>query len=252
MSQLTHTLARSLPRTSSVAGIDVDDARWGGLFRAAAVGALLTGVLIPLQVVVFIVWPNPDGGATEWFTLFRENPIRGLVSYDLLILVEEVLLIPIVLALYVLLRRRSESLMLVASAMWFVSIALFVGANTGFEMLTLAGEHAEAATELERAAFVASGEGLLAAYMGMGTSFIMGYSLASIAGILAGIAMLRTPLFGRLAAWAAIVANVLGLALFLPGIGIFLSLVSVLILVAWYLGVGWRLARLPRELHDRR
>ena len=244
MAQLTHTLERSLPRTSPAAGVDADDARWGGLFRAAAVGALLTGLLIPLQVVVFIVWPNPEGGAADWFALFRENPIRGLVSYDLLILLEEVLLIPIVLALYLLLRRRSESLMLVASAMWFVSIALFIGANTGFEMLTLAGRHAEAATDVERAAFVASGEGLLAAYMGMGTSFVMGYTLASIAGILAGIAMLRTPLFGRLAAWAAIVANALGFALFLPGIGIFLSLVSVLILVAWYLGIGWRLLRL--------
>jgi hypothetical protein len=248
MSQLTHALDRSLPHTSSVAGVDVEDARWGGLFRAAAVGALLTGLLIPLQVVVFVVWPNPEGAAADWFELFRENPIRGLVSYDLLILLEEVLLIPIVLALYVLLRRRSESLMLVASAVWFVSIALFIGSNTGFEMLTLAGRHAEAATDAERAAFLASGEGLLAAYMGMGTSFIMGYSLASIAGILAGIAMLRTPLFGRLAAWAAIVANALGLALFLPGIGVFLSLVSVLILVAWYLGIGWRLAHLQESV----
>lgn len=243
MSQLTGTLDGRLSAapTSTVAKAG----RWSGLYRAAGIGALVTGILIPLQVVAFIVWPLPEGGATEWFALFREDPIRGLVSYDLLILLEEILLIPIVLALYVLLRRRNDSLMLVASAMWLISIALFVGANTGFEMLTLANRHAEAASEIERAAFLATGEGMLAAYMGNGTSFVMGYVLASVAGILVGVALLRTMTFGRVAAWAVILANVLGFGLFLPGIGILLSLISVLILVAWFLLIGWHLVRLP-------
>lgn len=245
MSQLTGALDGPLAAAAPSTAIRADAGRWSGLYRAAGIGALATGILIPLQVVAFIVWPLPEGGASEWFALFRAEPIRALVSYDLLILLEEILLIPIVLALYVLLRKRSESLMLVASAMWFVSIALFIGANTGFEMLTLANRHADAASEAQRAAFLATGEGMLAAYMGNGTSFVMGYLLASIAGILVGVAMLRTMTFGRVAAWAAIVANVLGLGLFLPGIGILLSLLSVLILVAWFLLVGWRLVRLP-------
>lgn len=92
---------------------------------------------------------------------------------------------------------------------------------------------------------VAGGEGLLAAYMGNGTSFVVGYLLASVAGILVGVAMLRAPVFHRAAAYAAIVANVLGLGLFLPGIGILLSLVSVVILCIWYAVIGWRLVRLP-------
>jgi hypothetical protein len=68
-----------------------------------------------------------------------------------------------------------------------------------------------------------------------------------MAGILVGIGMLRTTVFGRAAAWAVIVANVLGFGLFLPGIGILLSLVSVLILVVWYLAIGWRMVRLPAD-----
>jgi hypothetical protein len=237
---IDHPLATATPSSAAVKG-----GHWTGLYRAAGIGALVTGFLIPLQVVAFIVWPLPEGSATAWFALFREDPIRGLVSYDLLILLEEILLIPIVLALYVLLRRGNESLMLVASATWLLSIALFIGANTGFEMLTLANRHAEAASEAQRAAFLASGEGMLAAYMGNGTSFVMGYVLASIAGILIGIAMLRTMVFGRIAAAAVILANVLGFGLFVPGIGILLSLISVLILVAWFLLIGWRLIRLP-------
>jgi hypothetical protein len=46
--------------------------------------ALLTALLIPLQVVAFIVWPLHEGGAADWFAVFREHPIRGLISYDLL------------------------------------------------------------------------------------------------------------------------------------------------------------------------
>lgn len=226
---------------------EVADPRFVSLYRVAGAGALLTALLIPLQVVAFIVWPLPQGGAAEWFAVFRENPLRGLVSYDLLILLEEALLIPVVLALYMLLHRRSESLMLTGASLWFVSITLFIGANTGFEMLTLAARHADATDEAARAAYLATGEGMLAAYMGNGTSFVVGYLLASVAGILVGAAMLRTPIFHRAAAYAVIAANVLGFGLFLPGIGILLSLVSVVILGVWYAVIGWRLLRLPRD-----
>ena len=54
--------------------------------------------------------------------------------------------------------------------------------------------------------------------------------------------MLRGTAFPRWAGWAAVVANVLGFGLFLPGIGVFLSIVSVAILIAWYAAIGWRLA----------
>ena len=232
---------------ASVAAMDstTGAARWRLLFAVAGIGALLTALLIPLQIVAFIVWPLPDGGVTEWFELFQDSPFIGLVSFDLVILLEEVLVIPIVLALYVVLRRSSNSLALMAGGMWFVSIALFVGSNTGFEMLALSDGYADAATQAERATYLAAGQAMLTAYMGQGSSFVVGYVLASLAGILIGIAMLRSTVFPRIAAWAAIVANVLGFGLFLPGIGVPLSIVSVFILIAWYALVGWRLLRLP-------
>ena len=67
-------------------------------------------MLIPLQIVVFVAWPPPlEGSTSEWFTLFHENWLLGLLSLDLLLIVDYVLLEPIVLALYVALRRVSES-----------------------------------------------------------------------------------------------------------------------------------------------
>lgn len=241
MAQAALAVPASIAPTDSAA----EASRWRLLYQVAGVGALLTALMIPLQIVAFIVWPLPDGGVTEWFELFADSALIGLVSFDLVILLEEILLIPIVLALYVVLRRSSSSLALMAAGMWFVSIALFVGSNTGFEMLALSNGYATAANAAERAAYVAAGQAMLTAYMEQGSSFVVGYVLASLAGILVGFAMLRSAAFPRIAAWAAIVANVLGFGLFLPGIGVLLSIVSVFILIAWYALIGWNLLRLP-------
>src|SRR6187402_2470573 len=81
----------------------IADTRFAALYRVAGFAALVTALLIPLQIVAFIVWPPPDGGVTEWFDLFQRAPFIGLVSFDLAILLEEALLIPIIAALYLLL-----------------------------------------------------------------------------------------------------------------------------------------------------
>jgi hypothetical protein len=218
--------------------------RWRLLFQVAGVGAIATAILIPLQIVAFIVWPYPEGGVADWFALFQDAPLVGLISFDLIILAEEILVIPILLALYVVLRRSSESLALIAAGLWFVSVALFVGSNTGFEMLALSNGYANAASAAERSTYLAAGQAMLTSYMQNGSSFVIGYVLASIAGILIGVAMLRSNAFPRFAGWAAVAANVLGFGLFLPGVGVLLSILSVFILIAWYAAVGWRLLRL--------
>jgi hypothetical protein len=89
--------------------------------------------------------------------------------------------------------------------------------------------------------FAAAGQTMLSSYMELGSSFVVGYSFASIAGILVGIAMLRATVFPIVAGWAAIVANVLGFALFIPGIGVAMSIGSVVILLVWYALIGWRM-----------
>jgi hypothetical protein len=223
---------------------DAIDHRFGALYRVAGITAALTALLIPLQIVAFVVWPLPEGGVAEWFDLFNRAPFIGLVSFDLAILLEEALLIPVIAALYLLLRPASPSLMAIAAIAWLVSVALFIGANTGFEMLGLAHRYTDAASEAQRGMYLAAGQAMLSAYMEQGSSFVVGYSLASVAGILVGIAMLRTALFPRIAGWAAIVANALGFGLFVPGIGVLLSILSVVILIAWYAGTAWGLLRL--------
>src|SRR5688500_4899524 len=94
------------PLTEAVTG----NAAWKRLYRAAGAAALISAVFIPIQVMVFILWPPPlEGTASDWFTLFQDNKLVGLLNLDLLLVADNVLLVPIFLALYVLLRRASES-----------------------------------------------------------------------------------------------------------------------------------------------
>ena len=49
---------------------------WKPLYRVGGAAALITAVLIPLQIIVFIAWPPPlEGTASDWFT-----PVPGCDS----------------------------------------------------------------------------------------------------------------------------------------------------------------------------
>lgn len=55
-------LAQAVPTTVTGQEREVEvDRRYAALYRLAGAGALLTALLIPLQVVAFIVWPLPVG-----------------------------------------------------------------------------------------------------------------------------------------------------------------------------------------------
>ena len=220
--------------------------RWQGLFAAAGAGAILTALFIPLQVIVFIASPPPTSHALgAWFDLFTRNPVLGLVSLDLLMMVEQVLMIPVVLAIWMLAHRASESAALLGTALWLAGGLLILSSNTGFEMLSLSRGYAAAPT-LEQATYLGAAQGMLASYWDMGTSFVFGYVMVSVGAILVGLAMVRARLFGRAAGRLLVVANVIGLGIFVPGIGVGLALGSVLILWVWYLLAGWSLVRLAR------
>ena len=175
-------------------------------------------MFIPIQVLVFIVWPPPlEGTAVDWFALFQDNRLVGLLDLDLLLVADNVLLVPILLALYVLLRRDSESLMAMATAFGFLGIVFFIASNPAFEMLSLSHQYAAATTEAQRSTFLAAGEAMLATWQG--TAFQAAYLLGSFAGIMIGAVMLRSAVFSNLTGWMAILGNAIGLGLYVPASG---------------------------------
>jgi hypothetical protein len=235
----------SVNQVRPVARPPLGDPRWRALYRTAAVASLISAVLIPIQVGVFLAWPPPlDGTTLDWFTLLREHRLAGLIDLDLLLVADNMLLIPILLALYVALRPAYPSIMILAVTLGLVGVAMYLSSNPAIQMADLSDQYSAAATDTDRAAATAAGTAALATWQG--TAFHAAYLLGSAAGILLGVAMLRGDVFSRATGWLAITANTVGLGLYIPRAGVFIAVFSVVFLEVWYVLIARRLHQLGR------
>ncbi len=179
---------------------------WRPLYMVGGVAALLSVAFVVLAVYVFVISPPPTT-IEKWFTLFHQDGFLGLLDLDLLLVASYVVMIPLYLALYVALRRISQPFMAIALAFDLVGAALIIAVNPGVAMLTLSDRYAAATTEAQRTAALAAGQALLANWEG--TAFVIGYLLGGIGLLITSAVMLRSNVFNRLTAYAALVAGVL-------------------------------------------
>jgi hypothetical protein len=206
------------------------------LSLAGAIAAAIVSLLVPLHIAAFVIWPPPlEGTAVDWFLVFERSAWLGLVSMDLALMLDYVLLVPIYLGLYVLLRDEHPDAMLLGTALGLVAVAIYFPSNPAIEMWRLSDRHA-LASEPDRNVLVAAGEATIARYQG--TAFHVSYILGSLAGVLVSWPMLRSPAFGRVAGWAGVIGNVVGFGLYLPVVGLALSVLSGPILWVWFLLVA--------------
>jgi hypothetical protein len=234
----------AIPQVEAVVDAAQAGSSWRTLYRAAGVAALITAVLIPIQIAVFIAYPFPDTVA-GWFRLLHDNPLAGLVDLDLLLVVDNVLLVVIALAVYVALRQASPSVTTMATGLWLLAIVLVIAANPAVQMLSLSDQFAAATTEAQRSGALAAGQALLAGWEG--TAFQVGYVVGQLAGIMLGMVMLRGNLFGRAVPVTLILGNVVGFGYYLPAVGLAVSACSGVVLWAWYVLVARRFFWLGRS-----
>jgi hypothetical protein len=217
---------------------------WDGLYKIGGVTALVL-VAIPLvQLVVFAVAPPPlEGGAAEWFTIFQENAILGLLGFEILLVVYSLLSVALSLTLFVVLRPSARTLSALFLASSLIGAVAFVTARPAFEMLYLSHQYTTATTEAQRAVILGAGEAMIATFHG--TAFLVSYILGSVTGFLIGAAMLRVRVFGRATAYLRLGSAIFDFGIFIPGIGLYISILSVLLLLAFHVLVGIRLLRMP-------
>ncbi len=214
------------------------DSTWKPLYKIGAVAALIMVAFIPIQTIIFLVWPPPDT-VSGYFTLFQHNWLLGLLSLDLLYIVDNVLVILLYLALYAALRQASQAFMTVALTLGLVGIAAYFASNTAFEMLSLSNQYAAATTDAQRSLSLAAGQAMLAIYKG--TAFDVYYVLGSVATLIISGVMLRSKIFGKVTAYAGIVAGVLMVVPSTAGtIGLYLALVSLVPTAIWLILIARR------------
>jgi hypothetical protein len=169
---------------------------WKGLYKLGSVSALLLVVIIVATGIVFAIEPQPlDGTALDWFMLFQNNPILGLVEFELLMIVYVIVSIPVVLSLYVLLRPVNPSWMTICLVLSLLGVMCFIAARPAFEMLWLSNGYAAATNEAERTIFLSAGQALVADFHG--TAFHISYILGSFTGLIISFVMLQSNIFGK-------------------------------------------------------
>jgi hypothetical protein len=226
------------------------DSAWRSLYRVGGTAALTIVAIALVQMIAFILWPPPGfeadvGTVTGYFTLLQDDMLLGLLHLDLLLLVDYVLLVLMFLALYIVLRQVSQSFMAIAMALVFVGIATYFPSNIAFSMLSLSDQYAATTTDTQRTMLLASGQALLTSLQS--STFYVSYILMSAAGLIISSVMLRSNnniFFSKLTAYVGILASVLGLGLFVPTIGLLLSLISLIPTLMWYILLARRLFRL--------
>ncbi len=238
---------------------EASPSKWSGLYRAGGVACLVMVAVMVTGAIAYMAFPPPTGDVAEWFALFNRSGLLGMMDMDLVMLVGYVALIPVVAALWALLHRRSESIMALSGASAVVAIATHFASSRVFEMLALSRQYAVAATDAQRSALLSAGQSMLTTYLGsfagpavlggwnfQGTAFNMSYVLWAVIGIAISAVMLRGDEFGKVTGWIGIAGFVAALGLFLPVVGITLSLVSLLLQLVWFVLVARGLFRAAR------
>lgn len=201
------------------------------LFRVAWYLALIMLIIIPIQIIVFVLAPPPET-VLGFFELFHENPILGLISLDFLYLFNNIIVVVIYLALAVLLYHEKPSSIILALVFGVIGVACYYPSNPAFEMLTLSNEYF-LAQPTNQSLYIGAGEALMAGYTG--TSFNVYYVLSTICLLMFSYALLKSPKFKKNVGLCGLIS---GFFMIVPSSAGMLGMIfSLLSLIPWVIFV---------------
>ena len=231
------------------------DSRWKSLYKVGGAAAIIAVALLLTEIIVFTIWPQPNT-ATNYFVLFQNSKLIGLLDFYLLEFFAYTLFVPIFLAIYVAIRRANESCMTLALILAITGVAVFLATNNPFSMLSLSNQYAAATTDAQKDLYLAAGQAILAntnqrAFEG----FNMGFLLLSTAGMIISIVMLQSKTFNKVIANVGILTFTISLVeyirvVFMPSISLLPLLIiavsSGLLIPIWLVLIARRLLKLEQ------
>ena len=185
-------------------------------------------IIIPIQIAIYVISPIPKT-IESWFLLFHDSWLLGLLHQDLLYLINNILVALMYLGFYVSLKKYNESVMKIALLLGLLGISAYFASCKAFEMLSLSKLYFAASSETVKSMLLVAGQSALAEWQG--TAFLVYYVLNGITLVLISIVMIKSKLYGKVAAWIGFSAGILMMIPSTAGtIGLVFSLAS---LVPW-------------------
>lgn len=218
--------------------------KWKPLLKIASYSLWIILFFVIVQIFVFILSPPPKD-VIGFFNLYQKNAFLGLLSLDLIMLIDWILEIPIFLALYVLLKRKNKSYVLLATVLAMIGIAIYFASGVAFEMLLLSNQYVQATSEIQKTILLSAGQSLLVRYQG--TAFNVSYVLVAIAFLIDSVVMLKSKFFTKKTAYFGIA---MGILMLLPPtvgmVGFVCSFLSLIPMLIWFVLVARKFSQLTK------
>lgn len=137
------------------------ESSWNCLFKTASITNLIVAVLNPLDVMFFIIFPRPST-AIDFFNLLYVNPFLGLVSLDLFYVIDQILMIPVIIGFFIILKSRNKSIITLFMVIGLIGLIAIFASNPGISMLSLSDQYQMALADAEKIRYLAAGKAMLA------------------------------------------------------------------------------------------
>ena len=225
----------------------IADPHWKDLYRIGGIASILIAAGVIFAIVAFFIWPFRPGTSStaDILTALQADRLGGLMSLDLpMLVITSMSWLPL-LALYIALKRTNESYALIALVLGLIAIVVLIPTRPLAELVSLSESYARAPSATAQSQYLAAGEALHALFNG--TSWMVYTISLNISTLIFSLLMLRSRLFSPITAYIGLVTAIGGLAIFIPVIGIPLSLLATFGGVIWsillartFFRLGWQ------------
>jgi hypothetical protein len=220
------------------------------LYRVGGISALLLSLGYIVTVPLYIYVGAPPHEAEAWLTYLAGKTTEWWAILGLSVLTD-LLFIPLAFALYLALKGVNRNVMLLATALvgLFVALDLAVTWSNYAALITLGERYAGATSDVQRAAYVAAAQ-YPSAVLASTLEAVYSILILSLGILLIGLVM-RKGIFGNGIAYAGVVTGLLGIVsvigpFVLPALSAAIIVASMLTTL-WVVLVGFRLLRLGQR-----
>jgi hypothetical protein len=194
------------------AGGDSSENMWKSIY---ILGGISTIVVLSGSLLDIFIGSSTGGNlsalpqtAIERFAQFKNNQWLGLYNLDLLNIINQIILIPAYLALFIA-QRKTNAYAALSLILFLIGTTVFVSNNTALPMLDLSNKYNTSTIESQRALLAAAGESMLARGAHGSAGVFLGFLLPNIAGVIMSIAMLKGRVFGKINSVLGIAGSIL-------------------------------------------
>ncbi|MFO7670920.1 MAG: DUF4386 family protein, partial [Bacteroidales bacterium] len=145
--------------------------------------------------------------AIERFNQFKENSLLGLYNLDLLNTINQIILIPSILALYAAHRDTNKPFAMLSLILFLAGSIIFITGNTALTMLDLSQKYSATDSIEQRMLLAAAGEAMLAKGSHGSLGVFIGFTLPTLANVLMSFVMLNGKVFSRATSYVGIFGN---------------------------------------------